>query len=185
MTDLLASGSQRRPRPGLRVAVATVLVLAVLGVLADRWQRGREVDALVARAAAGQEAVRYADGRVRAAQQYAAPALGGAGVPAGVRTSLEEVVRGAAGGRVADLREQRAATAGVAVLPWHGQQRTARQAYVGYLDLRTEYLAGIAADLDVLYRPHPELLAALERARSAYLHAAGARGGGVLVLPVS
>ena len=172
MADLLASGSQRRPRPGLRVAVATVLVLAVLGVLADRWQRGREVDALVARAAAGQEAVRYADGRVRAAQQYAAPALGGAGVPAGVRTSLEEVVRGAAGGRVA-------------VLPWHGQQRTARQAYVGYLDLRTEYLAGIAADLDVLYRPHPELLAALERARSAYLHAAGARGGGVLVLPVS
>ncbi len=185
MADLLASGSQRRPHRGLRVAVAAVVALALLAVLADRWQRGREVDALVARAAAGQQAVRYADGRVRAAQQYAAPALGGAGVPAGVRTSLEQVVRGAAGDRVADLRDQRAATAGVAVLPWHAQQRRARQAYVGYLDLRAAYLAGIAADLDVLYEPHPELLAALERARSAYLAAAGARGGGVLPVPVS
>lgn len=183
MADVLASGPDRAPRR-LPWRLLTVLgLLVVLAVGADRVQHRREVDALLTRAGSGQEAVRYADGRVRATLIYAGPSLGRADVAPSVRSSLERVVSGEATGQLAAVRARRDAVARTAVLPWHRDLRAARAAYVGYLDVRLGYLAAVGADLDALYAPHPELVQALARARTAFGRAAGERGTAALVLP--
>ena len=169
--DLLGSDDPPRRRGrGLRLLAPAVLV--VLSVLADRWQTDREVDALLDRAAAGTESVRYADGRVLGTVRYAAPAMLSPSVRPQVRASLRDLVRREAAGQVGDLRAERAAAADVLVLPWHGAQRTARDRWVEYLDARVAYLDGVAADFAELYREHPELEEARGRAGQAYRSAA-------------
>lgn len=183
MADVLASGPEREPRRLPWRLLAVLGLLVVLAVAGDRVQHQREVRALLTRAQAGQEAVRYADGRVRATLLYAGPSLGRADVPTSVRSSLERVVSGEASGQVGAVRARRDAVAGTRVLPWHRDLRKARAAYVGYLDVRLRYFGAVGADLDALYAPHPELAAALSKARAAYGRAAGEPGRAALVLP--
>lgn len=172
--DVLASGRERRPV--LRFVAVVLVALVVAGVYADRWQRDRERAALTERARAGTAAVLYADGRIRAALTYVSPTLGSAAVSVSVRESLARVVSGEAAARLPDLTAERAATSAVRVLPWHGEQRAARAAYVRYLDLRLAYLSAVADDLDALYVPHPELAEGQQRARAAYATAGAALG---------
>ncbi len=183
MADVLSSGPERAPRAVPWRLLAVLAVLVALAVAGDRVQHDREARALITRAGSGQEAVRYADGRVRATLTYAGPALGAADVSPSVRSSLERVVSGEAAGQLAAVRAQRDAVAGTAVLPWHRALRAARAAYVAYLDVRLGYLSAVGADLDALYAPHPELGQALARARAAYGRAAGEPGRAALVLP--
>lgn len=183
MADVLASGPDREPRRLPWRLLAVLGLLLVLAVVGDRVQHDRESRALLARAGAGQQAVRYADGRVRSTLTYAGPSLGRADVSASVRSSLERVVSGEATGQLAAVRGRRDAVAAIRVLPSHRDLRAARAAYVDYLDLRLRYLTAVGADLDALYAPHPELGQGLARARAAFGRAAGGPGRAVLALP--
>lgn len=178
--DVVSAGSERAPRRGRRLLVVVLVLLVVAAVAGDRLQRRREDDALVARARDGQEAVRYADGRVRSALTYASPALGRPDTSDPVRADLGRLVSDAAGGRLADVRAQQASVAALRVLPWHREQRAARAAYGRYLSVRLGYLTAVAGDVDVLHGPHPELADALALARQAYAAALGERGRAAL-----
>ncbi len=54
------------------------------------------------------------------------------------------------------------------MLPWHRDARDARAALAGYLEAESAQLRAVAADLDALYAPHPELAGRLAGVRAAY-----------------
>ena len=151
LPDVLAAGPERLPRRGLLVALLALLVLAVLLLGSDRLLLQREMDALVTRAEQGRGSVTYADGRITAVLRYAGPTLGSADVSQRVRTSLQDLVREAAAERVADVLAERDAAAALRVLPWHREQREARDRLLADLEARLARLAFVAADFSSLY----------------------------------
>ncbi len=165
--DLLVGGSESGGRRWRRLLLAGALA-AGAAVAADSWQRDREADLLLDRAAAGRRAVDYADGRVLATLRYSSPAISSARVEPRVRQSLRDLVRQEAAGQVARIRDQRAAASQVLVLPWHGDERRAQQRWLAYLDARIAYVEEVAADFGALYRPHPQLRSTLDAAGEAY-----------------
>ena len=165
--DLLVSGSETAGRRWGRLVLAGALIMGA-ALAADSWQRDREADLLLDRAAAGSRAVDYADGRVLSTLRYSSPTILSARVEPRVRQSLRDLVRQEAAGQVARLRDQRAAAAEVLVLPWHGDERRAQQRWLAYLDARIAYVEEVAADFGALYRPHPELRTTLDAAGDAY-----------------
>jgi hypothetical protein len=140
----------------------------------DRALRSLELDRLLDRVRAGQDALAYADGRIQATIHYGLPALLSASVPAHVRVSLGHLVEGAARDRVPDVAEGRRRVVRCRVAPWHDAIRRARSAYAAYISARLTYLRSGSRHLDVLLTPHLELEAALQKAERTLL-AAGAR----------
>lgn len=153
--------------PGRRRAAATLVALAVAGAVGDRQVRAAEFDALLAQAVVGQGAIGYADRRIGATVQYASPVLGSSDTPLHVRKSLEGIVQDEARQQAAVLRVRHAASAAVRVLPWHDEQREARQAYAAYLAAKARYLEAVAVDFETLYGRPPELTAQLTAAARA------------------
>jgi hypothetical protein len=84
-------------------------------------------------------------------------------------------VQDSARAQVTAVRRERAAAAGVRILPWHDDARHARTRLVAYLDARLRYLQVAAENADVLFDPHPDLESAMARTRAAFLRAASTR----------
>lgn len=170
--DVLVSGSERPPRSRRTLVGLVLLALLATGVVvADDAVRRSEAAALVRRAAAAQDAVRYADGRVAATTHYTLPLLVSAAQPTQVRAGLARLVEREAAAQVAPVQRERAAVAEVRVLPWHGAQRRAQRALLAYLDARVQHLRAAAADVRVLFRSDPALAERLDQARAALLAA--------------
>lgn len=154
----------------VRALLAALLVLLVLGdVAAARLER----DALLDRARAGEGAVAFADRRVSATVQYAAPQLTSPSAPAEVRADLQALVRREAAGQLSAVERRRDQAARTPVLPWHRTARRARTAYVQHLDARTARLRAVAQDLAALYVRRPALDELLAAARAAFVEAVG------------
>lgn len=172
MSDVLGGGGpDRLPRRGRRLALGVLVLLVVLGLAGDRWQRDRERDALSRQARDGSASMAYADGRLHAALVYASPTLMSPEVADTVRQSLARVVSGEAAAREPDLAAARDRVRDLRVLPWHRAQQDARRALLADLDLRLSYLTQVAGDLDVYYSPHPELAASRTRRDAAFVRA--------------
>jgi hypothetical protein len=174
--DVLVSGGappvRGRPRRAL-LALTLLALLATAALVADDAVRGREADALVARAAAAQAAITYADRRVAATVAYTMPLLESAAQPASVRTGLARLVEQEAAGQLPPVQRQRVDLARVRVLPWHGPQRRARDRLLSYLDARIGRLQAAAQDARVLFREDPEPDRRLAAARDALAAVAG------------
>lgn len=164
MDALSSGGDDRHPHPRGRRSVVACLVLLVVGLGADRWQVSREAEALLACVERGESAAENGRGRVAGTVQYASPQLTAAGTSPRVRTSLEGLVRAAAGQADAPLTAARDACEAVTVAPWRAALADARSAYVVVLDRERERFAAIASDVDVLYRRDPELATLREQA---------------------
>lgn len=162
-----AAPDRARRRWPTVVAVAA-LVLGLGGVRADAALAEREVDELLARVDAGLSTVAYTERRIQGIVRYFSPALVSPGVEAGVRDSLQGIVREEAGGQVAAVQRHREAAVAVRVLPWHTAERRARDRWVAYLDARIAYLEAVSARFRRLYQPRPEQEAALAAAREAF-----------------
>lgn len=161
------------------MCVALVLVVGLLLVAVgavDRRQRARELDRILARAAAAQATIGYADRRIAGTLSYVEPQVRRPATSPQVRASLRALVQGEADGQLAALRTRRAAVRDVAVWPWHRANVAAREQYVDYLDTRISYLLSVATDFSSLFRSHPELARSSEAARSALTAAAGPAG---------
>ncbi|MCW2607291.1 MAG: hypothetical protein JWO60_1984, partial [Frankiales bacterium] len=95
-------GQEPQPRRTPRLLLPVLLAVAALLLLLDGVQGRREVDALVARAAAGEQAADYADRRVAGTVQYAGSQLTTG--PAAVRADLQRLVAREAQGQRAVVR---------------------------------------------------------------------------------
>jgi hypothetical protein len=155
------------------VLLVVALVLGVALVAANTLAAHRELDALLTRVVDAQDAIAYSDHRVAATVDYTLPLLFGASVSARVRAGLQQLVADAAAGQVEGLAQERTRAAAVQVLPWHRALGRAKRALVKYLDARVFYLRSVAADTQVLYVEHPELVALLDDARAAFRQAGG------------
>ena len=173
--DLIDDRDSRPSRRTTTAIGAALLLIAVLlaGAAADRWQREREVDQLLARAGAAQGTISYADQRIAGTLSYVSPQIRQPSAPARVRASLRAIVQEEAAGQLSALKADRTAMAETWIIRWHDEQRTARRAYVDYLDARLGYFEAVAGDLAELSVPRPELAARHEAARSALAAAAG------------
>ncbi len=144
-----------------------LLGLVVLAVLGDGAARRHETGQLFDRVAAAQASLTYADRRLAGLVAYTSPQLSSPDAPPAVRQSLRAVLQDEAADRLPPLATRRDAVAGVRLLPWHGEERQARDDYLAYLDLRQQALREAAADLDVLYQRRPKTTRARERAWAA------------------
>lgn len=166
--------SSGTPRRWLAVVLLLTLVVLVLTplYLADQRGRTREFDALLGQVQKGQSTIGYADRRVQAMVEYTSPQLTSAQAPATVKASLRAIVQESAGRQMPSLQARREAVFRLQVARWHRGQRSARTAYLAYLDYRIGYLRAISANLRTLYEPQPANAKLLSAARQALLSVA-------------
>ena len=167
-------GDDRPARRWPAVTLVALLLVGVAGVQADGRFAGRELDTLLERAQSGLSTVAYTERRIQGTVGYFSPALVSPTVEQSVRDSLQGIVREEAAGQVEAVRRQRDAAAGVRVLPWHGDERAARDELVAYLDGRIAYLQAVSQEFRQLFAPQPEQEAALTRVREALTRAGAA-----------
>ena len=124
--DVLGS-EPRRPRRRWVVAAAVLAVVLLLGLVADRSQREREVDALVADVETAAAAVALADTRAMMVQVYLRP-VSASGQPGGrLSADIDAVVRDAEVTGAEELAGERRRLDAATVLPWHDDVAGARE----------------------------------------------------------
>ena len=131
------------PSRRTRGAAVAVVVLLLAGLAADRWRADQERDRLLTAVETAERTVTASQSSLLSLADYAGPLLTTEDVPAASRQSaLVTIARDAArweprvraaGGRLDDT----------AVLPWHGDLRTARAAYADRLGAWADLLATI------------------------------------------
>jgi hypothetical protein len=161
-------------RTWLTVAVLVpVLVLALAGWSWDQNRRSKELDALLGCVTAGQASTAAADARVSGITEYVRPSLG-RGLPESTTAGLYLLIGRAAEQALPGLQQAVVGCRQVSVLRWHGDLRTARQAYLDHLDGQVAAIRAIADHPAVLPDDAARLSELSGRARSALLAAAGA-----------
>ncbi len=144
--QVLAIGSDRRPRRG-RVVAAVLAAVVVLGSSAvDRGLRDREVDALLADVGSVSAAVGHADRQVSGMQQYLLPATSVQGVSARLAGDLAVLESQAREEGRQDVLDQLPGVETDRVLPWHGDVAAARERLVTYAQAEAERLATTGAE---------------------------------------
>ena len=134
--------SGRPPRLGRRsrALIVALVVLAVgSGWAVDQHQHSAEFGTLLAAVRHGQATIDDCDRRVASMIDYVSPLLHAARTPPDVRAGLQQVVHASALQAAARLRAEARAVAAINVLPWHGQEAAARDAYVADLNARAAY----------------------------------------------
>jgi len=134
--------SGRLPRLGRRtrvLIVALVVLAAGSGWAVDQHQRHAEFGTLLAAVGHGQATIDDCDRRVASMIDYVSPLLHAARTPPDVRAGLQQVVHASALQAAARLRAEARAVAAISVLPWHGQEAAARDAYEADLNARAAY----------------------------------------------
>jgi hypothetical protein len=137
-----AEGTSRRTR----AAVALVLVLLLAGLAADRWRADRERSALMTTVEAGERTVAASVTSLLSLADYAGPLLTAEDAPAESRRSALATLAQDAARWEPRVRAGRAAVDDAAVLPWHGDLRSAREAYERRLGAWADLMATVERD---------------------------------------
>ena len=134
-----AEAPSRRTRAG--VVALVVLLLAVLA--ADRWRADRERDRLLAAVETAERTVTASQSSLLSLADYAGPLLTTEDVPAASRRSALVTISRDAARWVPRVRAEEGRLDDTSVLPWHGDLREARAAYVDRLGAWADLLAVI------------------------------------------
>ncbi len=161
-----------------RTLVGAVLGLLVLGGAADRWQAEREVEALLDAVRSGEAVVVDSQRSLAGLFDYSGPLLTSADAPPGARAAAYDTLARDAARWTPRVDAERRDVAGLVVLPWHGDERAAREAYSLRLDRWVEVLQQTAEDPQGA-RP-PTVGDSREAARTALVEVAGERADGLL-----
>jgi hypothetical protein len=156
-TLVLGSDGPEEPRRARRwpsAVLAGVLVLLALLWTVDRWQQGREFDAVMSRAAAAQTRVAEAEAHVDSMIAYVAPGRYAPDTSGAIKADLEQLVATAALEAAATLRQEAAGISAVPVSSRYGAIAAARAVYV-------RQLLAQADAYDALRRRDPVLPSAL------------------------
>lgn len=144
-------GTDRAPRPrwhGIAGAALVLVVLAVVGVL--WWSDAVRRSAVESLSSGYVDAVAIAGAGERSVQgtlAYASPMIWSASVSEDVRSSLRSLVESSAADVAVELTALRADVAATRLLPWHEEQRGARDALLALVDAQVARFAGIAEDV--------------------------------------
>ena len=137
-----AEGTSRRTR----AVVALVLVLLLAGLAADRWRADRERSALLTSVEEGERTVTASVTSLLSLADYAGPLLTAEDAPAASRRSALATLAQDAARWAPRVRARREVVEDAAVLPWHGDLRSAREAYVRRLGAWADLLATVERD---------------------------------------
>jgi hypothetical protein len=137
-----AEGTSRRTR----AAVALVLVLLLAGLAADRWRADRERSALLTTVEASERTVAASVTSLLSLADYAGPLLTAEDAPAESRRSALATLAQDAARWEPRVRAGRVAVDDASVLPWHGDLRSAREAYERRLGAWADLLATVERD---------------------------------------
>jgi hypothetical protein len=174
VSDVLARGDDVARVPGRGRAIAVlVLVLALLGGAADRWQVSRERGQLLRSVTAGERAVDASQSSIASLAEYSAGLLYAADVPASARSSAYENLAEDAGRWRPRLERVRSEVEATRVLPWHRESRAARTAYERRLTAWIDLLADFASRPQGRLGGDEAAVTASRRAASEALVAAG------------
>lgn len=167
-----AVGWRRRTRWALTALVAGLLLLGA-GWGWDQERRSGELDALLTCVTGGQSSIGYAERRVAGITQYVSSSLT-KDLPAATRNGIHQLISGAAGQSLPGLRQAARSCREVSPLPWHGELRAARQAYLAHLDAQIAVTEAISRDAMAAPPDRDQLATLARRARTGVLVAAGA-----------
>ncbi|MCW2615067.1 MAG: hypothetical protein JWN08_2061 [Frankiales bacterium] len=151
-----------------RLLVAAVVVLVVTALVADREQRDRESDELLAAVTAAEAVVLDSQRSQAALAEYQAALLGG-DVLASARASAYDLFATDARRWLPRLDAPARAVETTGVLPWHGDLRRARDAYALRLQRWVEVLERTATAPEQARERPEEVARSRKRARDALL----------------
>ena len=143
------SGAQATSRR-TRVLVVVLVLLLVAGLAVDRWRLDRERTALLATVEEAEGTVEASLGSLLSLVDYAGPLLTGADVPAASRRSALVTLSRDAARWEPRVRAREELVDDAAVLPWHGDLRTARDAYARRLSAWADLLATVDRDPEAI-----------------------------------
>jgi hypothetical protein len=172
--DLVESTPRRLTSPQRRWAVvagALLVIITLLAWYADGRRRASEFDRLARCVAAGESARVDADTRIAGMSSYVRPSLGVSSAP-GVDESLYVLVARQALVGEPEVRRAAEDCRHVALLPFHSQLKSARSAYLAYLDSEAQRLSAITADGSKAFDGSDDLVALRTSALTALRSAA-------------
>jgi len=112
-----------------RATVVGTLVLLLLGAAGDRWQAARERQDLLDAVVAGEGVVRASGASLRGLATYVSPLTSNPDAPDAARSWAFEALSQDAARWQPRVQDRRQEVLDVAVAPWHGDVRSAREAY--------------------------------------------------------
>lgn len=125
--DDVVGSEPRGPRRRWVVVTAVVGALLLGGVVVDRNQREREIDALVSDVETAADAVALADTRATMVQVYLRPVSSSEPLGTTLSSDLWKIVRDAETTGADELRREGARLDAATVLPWHDDVAGARE----------------------------------------------------------
>ena len=176
--EQLASGADdARPRTGLRVGVvlAAVLVAALYGVV--RWESDRQYDALLSAAVDAERVVQDSRRSLGGMVQYSSGLLARTDLGPEQRAAVLDSFAVDAERFPPRMQAPRAAVADVRPLPWDGELRDARDAYLARVDAWTGFVAAALEEPETLLLERRATRPAREQAAAALEAASDGRGG--------
>lgn len=129
-----------------RAAVVVVVLLLVAALAADRWQRDRELEALLDAVAVAEPVLRDSQQSLTSLAEYQSALLNVVDVPPAAKAAAYENLARDARRWLPRLAGPARTVEATAVLPWHRSVRDGRDAYAGRLQAWLESLERTAAD---------------------------------------
>ncbi len=143
VTDVVSAGSEPVSRR-TRGTVAALVVLALLGLGADRWAADRERDRLADAVAAGEQVVADAEASLVTLRAYISPSAERPDLPVAERARAYGPVGRDAERWLPRVQQRLADVRAVDALPWHDELAQGRDAYAARLQEVADLLAAVA-----------------------------------------
>ena len=172
--DELASGTERR-RPRLRLALVLLAVLAVAAYGVARWESDRQYEALLDAAVDTEKVVQDSRRSLGGLVQYSNALLARSDLAPAQRAAVLDTLAVDARRFPPRVEGPRAAAAAVRPLPWDGELRAARDAYLARVDAWTRFVAAAQDEPDSLLLERRATRPAREAAAEALAAAADGR----------
>jgi hypothetical protein len=134
------------PSRRTRALVVAALVLVALGIGLDRWQADRERSALVTTVEQAERTVSASVSSLLSLADYAGPLLTNEDAPAASRRSALSTLSRDAARWEPRVRAREDVLDDAVLLPWHGDLRTAKEAYARRLVAWADLLATVERD---------------------------------------